>query len=37
MLENGYEIVFTCKKFMVITMIFLLHGSPLPNNNVAMY
>ena len=36
MLEYGYEIVFACRKFMVITMIFLLHGYLLPNNSVAM-
>ena len=37
MLEYGYEIVFACRKFMFITIIFLLHGCLLPNNSVAMY
>ena len=34
MLEYG--IVFACRKFMFITMIFVLHGYLLPNNSVAI-
>jgi len=37
MLEYGCEIVFACRKFMFITMIFLLHGYLLQNSCVAMY
>jgi len=37
MVEYGCEIVLACRKFMFVTMIFLLHGYLLPNNSVVMY
>jgi len=36
MLEYGYEVVFACRNFVVITIISLPHGYLLPNNCIVI-